>query len=90
MNLRGTLKARRAGLAAELSAWAIEELDQPGTHSNFWSELWSLTLPLPWQRPRETPATLKSAITFELIPWALGEFDPVAERVLRTETNNAV
>ncbi len=78
---RATMRARRAGSVAESAALAIEELAAPGTLPNFWPQLWRMTLPLPWSKPKEDGADLRSAITEELIPWAVGFRDPVAERL---------
>jgi hypothetical protein len=80
---RANMKARRAGLAGEMAALAIKELDQPGTHVNFWPQLWKLTVPMPWNKADESPAFLRLVICTELISWAIGEFDPVVERVAK-------
>jgi hypothetical protein len=79
---RATMKSRRAGLVAELAALAIEELAAPGTFPNFWPQLWQATLPFPWSKSKEEDArNYRAAIAAELIPWAIGFRDPVAERL---------
>jgi hypothetical protein len=78
---RATMKSRRAGLVAELAAMAIEELAAPATHPNFWPQLWQATRPFPWSKSKEEDARKsRAAIADELIPWAIGFRDPVAER----------
>ena len=79
---RATWKMRRAGMVAELAALAIEELAAPGTFPNFWAQLWQTTLPLPTSASKTTDSTnVRSAIAAELVPWAIGFRDPVAERL---------
>ena len=86
---RATMRSRRAGLAAEMAAESIEQLAAPGTYSNFWPQLWQLALPFPLSWAKEDAADVRSAITEELIPWAVGFRDPVAERVANASPQRA-
>jgi hypothetical protein len=78
---RATMKARRAGLIAELAAEAIDEVAAPGTFPSFWSQVWACLTPMPWSKPKENTADFRAVIAGELIPWALGLPDPVAVRL---------
>ena len=53
----------------------------PATRPNFWPQLWQATRPFPWSKSKEEDArNFRAAIAAELIPWAIGFRDPVAER----------